>query len=493
MALPLRACAIGLIVTLAVACSEDESASPATAAGTTTGSGGSGQGAGGTGATAGTGGTGLAGGGSVGGAGGQSWTTLTATNPVLTGNHPDPHVLRIVESDGTPTYYLTHTSGNGGDLPIYTSRNLLDWQQLGGAFDRTRVPGNSIEVNGAHFCALWAPEIAQVTSSEFLLSFSAQRYAAAQSPCPAYAEDGGVYVASSSSPTGPFAIPSHSWEPLAAGGHITNCASSVASQIPHSVPYASGDCQGGFCHHIIRLDSNVYQDPSTSRWWMAYSWYTNTPPQVQWERDNHGEHIHIVELDAADPWTVRCDVGVPQIFAANCHDAATLSRLSSYCPRCDEMLSMTRGRQHEEMMRDGYSWGVVEGASLWRLGDLIYLFASGSAWDSAYYHVFWAAAPTVAGLAYDNPSRLVGRYLIPSQGQAFGHGSPVLGPDGQSLYYVHHRLDHEPCRTSGQCSRDLWVSPIELEDRGDGLGAVYVAPRFPAEDPSVSVRVPATR
>jgi len=37
------------------------------------------------------------------------------------------------------------------------------------------------------------------------------------------------------------------------------------------------------------------------------------------------------------------------------------------------------------------------------------------------------------------------------------------------------------------------MSPIELEDRGDGQGAVYVTPRFPAEDPTVSVRVPVPR
>lgn len=91
-----------------------------------------------------------------------------------------------------------------------------------------------------------------------------------------------------------------------------------------------------------------------------------------------------------------------------------------------------------------------------------------------------------------NPGRLVGRLLIPSDGQAFGHGTAVLGPDGARWYFVHHRLAHVPCGESG-CDRDVWVSPIEFDERGDGLGAVHIRPRWPAEDPSFSVAAPAGR
>ena len=92
--------------------------------------------------------------------------------------------------------------------------------------------------------------------------------------------------------------------------------------------------------------------------------------------------------------------------------------------------------------------------------------------------MFWVADPTVEGLALDNPARLEGRYLIPSDGMSFGHGAPVLVPDDDSWYYVHHRLDGAACQ-AGDCSRDVWVSPIELEDRGDGLGAVQIKARRP--------------
>jgi beta-xylosidase len=418
-------------------------------------------------------------------------TIVEAANPVITGDRPDPHVIRTIGADGRPVYTLVHTTGNGGDIPVLTSTDLIHWtEQPRRIFDRPSTAGSSIEINGAHFCDLWAPQIVQVGPAVFLLSFSATRRSSPQSPCPGYGEDGGVYLASSVSELGPFAVADRAWEPLPAGGHIVDCPASTENEIPHSVDWASPDCQGNYCHKIIRLDSDVFHDEVTGRWWMTYSWFTNSPPLVEWETVNFGEHTNIVELDAADPWTVICDPAVLQIHLANPHDGATLAALASYCPRCGEMLSMTRGRYNEEMERYGCSWGVVEGANLFRRGDWIYAFISGSAYDSAYYHVYWVAARTVEGLACTSGERLVGRYLVPSLDQSFGHGTAVLGPDGESWYFVHHRLDHGPCMTSGYCARDVWVSPIRFEDRGDGLGEVWVAARFPAEDPSVRVVIP---
>jgi hypothetical protein len=413
---------------------------------------------------------------------------LRATNPVLAGDHPDPHVLRTMRSDGRPVYYLTATVHNSGDIPIYRSEDLIHWERMErGASDRTSTPGSSLAINEGHFCSIWAPQIVELGPGSFMLSFSAERFSSPQSPCPGYSEAGGVYLAWSSSPEGPFAPVDHPWEPIPAGGHITECA--LRDSLPRSLWTASRNCQGTWCHYIIQLDSDVFRDPVTDRWWMAYSWFTNSPPMVDWERGNHGEHVHVVELDPADPFTVICDPAVPQVFVANPHDAITLERLRRSCDRCGEMLSMTRGRFDEEVQRDGCSWGVAEGANLFRRGGYVYAMISGSLWDSGYYHVFWIAAPSVEELSLDNAGRLVGRYLVPSRGQAFGHGQAVLGPDGETWYFVHHRLDHAPCRDRGECSRDVWVSPIELDDRGDGFGDVWIVPRFPAETPEVEIRV----
>lgn len=92
------------------------------------------------------------------------------------------------------------------------------------------------------------------------------------------------------------------------------------------------------------------------------------------------------------------------------------------------------------MRRDGLAWDLAGGSSLFRRGRYVHAQYSGSAWDSAWYHVAWSVAPTVEELAFDNPRLLVGRLLIPSEGMSFGHGSPVLGPDGQGWFHVHHRL-----------------------------------------------------
>ncbi len=396
--------------------------------------------------------------------------------------------MRTIAGDGAPTYYLTHTVHNASDIPIYTSRDLIHWTLLPDrAFDRSRTADNSLLLNGKHYCSIWAPHLTQVNANVFMLGISATRFADQQAPCPGYADDGGVYLASASSPKGPFASVDHAWEPFPAGANAGSCAAATRDQVPHSVDFADPNCQGNYCHKIIRLDSDVFQDPQSGRWWMAYSWFTNSPPSVAWEESNHGEHTSLVELDSADPFAVICDPAVAQIHAANPQDQETLSRLAAYCPRCSEMLSHTRGRFNEEVFRDGFSWGVNEGASLFRRGNYVYLLLSGSMWDSAYYHVYWVAAPSVEQLGYTNPHRLVGRYLIPSQQQAFGHGSAVLGPDGQHWYFVHHRLDSTACINQGNCSRDVWISPIEFEDRADGLGQVHIRPRFPAEQGEVEV------
>ena len=196
-------------------------------------------------------------------------------------------------------------------------------------------------------------------------------------------------------------------------------------------------------------------------------------------------------MNGSDPYSVICKASVAQPFVANPHDAATLKKLAASCPRCGEMLAMDRQRDGTTFNRGGYDWGVNEGPNLFRHGDYVYAMISGSVWDSAYYSIFWIAAPTVEELAYDNPKRLVGRYLIPSKDQSFGHGTFVLGPDGTTPYFVHHHLDHGKCLSTGDCSRDVYVSPIDFEDHGDGLGAVYISPRFPAENLGISVHVPA--
>jgi hypothetical protein len=136
------------------------------------------------------------------------------------------------------------------------------------------------------------------------------------------------------------------------------------------------------------------------------------------------------------------------------------------------------------------------GPMLFRRGNYVYLIVAHSIWDSSYYAAAWVAAPTVEELDiyYQNgvpsPNRLVGRLLIPSFNQSFGHGTAVLGPDNESMYFIHHHLNHTNCVTDQDvCPRDIYLSPILFEDRNDGLGDVYIKEFFPAEQPGLRVGV----
>jgi GH43 family beta-xylosidase len=415
---------------------------------------------------------------------------VKATNPVLGDDHPDPHVLRVVQADGTARYYLTSTVGTS-DIPIYTSTDLVHWTVTSQAFGGLTAKGDgALEINGAYFCNIWAPQIVAANGS-YLLSFTAQRYTTPQKTCPDYNEDSGVYLASAASPEGPYATPDHPWEPLVGGGQIASCSSTLKQEIPHSPDVAFHDCEGGQCDQIMRLDSDVFHDPKDGTYWLSFAWYTNDGPLTAWEQSNFGEHVSVTQLNTDDPWSVVCKSSVPQVYIANPHDDATTTKLAAACPRCGEMLAMDRQRDGTPFLRGGFDWGVNEGPNLFRHGDYVYAMISGSVWDSAYYSIFWIAAPTVPELAYSNTKRLVGRFLIPSKDQSFGHGTFTLGPDGVTPYFIHHHLDHTRCLATGDCSRDVYVSPITFEDHGDGLGPVYISARFPAEDLSVSVTVPA--
>jgi xylan 1,4-beta-xylosidase len=56
-------------------------------------------------------------------------------NPIIPGFHPDPSIVRVGKD-----YYLVNSSfGWFPGLPIYHSRDLVNWRQIGNAIDRTDV------------------------------------------------------------------------------------------------------------------------------------------------------------------------------------------------------------------------------------------------------------------------------------------------------------------------------------------------------------------
>ncbi|MFS8097599.1 glycoside hydrolase family 43 protein [Lentzea alba] len=74
------------------------------------------------------------------------------SNPVLSGSHPDPSVCRV-----GPDYYLvTSTFEYFPGLPVFHSRDLVHWRQLGHVLDRpSQLPLQGVRASGG----LYAPTI----------------------------------------------------------------------------------------------------------------------------------------------------------------------------------------------------------------------------------------------------------------------------------------------------------------------------------------------
>lgn len=73
-------------------------------------------------------------------------------NPILTGYYPDPSVLRVGED-----YYLVNSSfANYPGLPIFKSKDLVNWTQIGNAIDRPE----QLDFKGRRLSqAVFAPDI----------------------------------------------------------------------------------------------------------------------------------------------------------------------------------------------------------------------------------------------------------------------------------------------------------------------------------------------
>ncbi len=79
-----------------------------------------------------------------------------ATNPVMRGFHPDPSACRVDGPDGTWYYLVTSTFEYLPGLPVFRSRNLVDWELVGHVLDRAdQVDLQAVRDSGG----LFAPTI----------------------------------------------------------------------------------------------------------------------------------------------------------------------------------------------------------------------------------------------------------------------------------------------------------------------------------------------
>src|SRR6478609_9043474 len=58
--------------------------------------------------------------------------STTLTNPILTGFYPDPSVLRV----GTDYYLINSTFAYFPGLPVFHSKDLKNWKQIGNVISR---------------------------------------------------------------------------------------------------------------------------------------------------------------------------------------------------------------------------------------------------------------------------------------------------------------------------------------------------------------------
>ena len=108
------------------------------------------------------------------GPGGADLGNGTYQNPVLSGNWPDPSIIR----DGAD-YYLVHSSGDTTPgLPVWHSQDLVNWEPYGHALTR-------------HGGDIWAPDIVKRGDLFYIY----------------YCAGGGNYVVTAKNPRGPWSPP----------------------------------------------------------------------------------------------------------------------------------------------------------------------------------------------------------------------------------------------------------------------------------------------
>ena len=111
-------------------------------------------------------------------------STATYTNPVINNNAPDPTVIRA--KDGTFYAYSTMQRGN---VPVYKSQDMVNWEFIGGAFRRGEVPKFVPKAN------IWAPDINYI-EGKYELYFSMSTWGGEW--------EAGIGRAVADSPEGPF-------------------------------------------------------------------------------------------------------------------------------------------------------------------------------------------------------------------------------------------------------------------------------------------------
>jgi beta-xylosidase len=205
----------------------------------------------------------------------------TFTNPVHSGNFPDPGVIGV---DGA--WYAYGTNGDSGNVPLLTSPDLVTWTEAGDALPevgRWATAGNT-----------WAPEVVAAAGG-YLLYYTA-RSSATDRQC--------IGVAFSAEPGGPFV--DESARPLI-------CQAGEGGSIDAS-PYLDPD---GKLYLLWKNDGNAIGQP-TYLYAAALSadGRSLSGEPVRLLRNDAGWEDHVIEA----PQLVRKDGKLFLFYSANAFD-----------------------------------------------------------------------------------------------------------------------------------------------------------------------------
>lgn len=107
-------------------------------------------------------------------------------NPILAGYHPDPSIVRVGDA-----YYLVNSSfAHFPGLPIFTSRDLVHWTQIGNAIDR---PGQLDFTGLGASRGVFAPDISWHAGTFYIVNTCV--------------DCGGNFVITATDPAGPWSDP----------------------------------------------------------------------------------------------------------------------------------------------------------------------------------------------------------------------------------------------------------------------------------------------
>ena len=110
----------------------------------------------------------------------------TFQNPILPGFYPDPSVCRV----GDDFYLVTSTFAYFPGVPIFHSRDLVNWRQIGNVLDRPgQLPLEGAEVSRGIF----APTIRHHDGTFYMITTNVS--------------GGGNFLVTATNPAGPWSDP----------------------------------------------------------------------------------------------------------------------------------------------------------------------------------------------------------------------------------------------------------------------------------------------